>query len=97
MSSRNGYLSPNERSIAPALNRLLQAMCRQLLGGRTDYATLEAEGEAQLRAAGFESDYLSIRQQDLKIPLEGAKKLVILAAARLGTTRLIDNCPLDLG
>lgn len=97
MSSRNGYLSPEERLVAPVLNRLLQSMCRQLLEGRSDYVALEEEGVAQLEEAGFEPDYLSIRRQDLKNPSKNEKKLVILAAARLGSTRLIDNCPIDLG
>ncbi len=96
MSSRNGYLSTEERKVAPELNRLLQSMCRQLEAGERDYAALEQSGMVQLEQAGFEPDYLSIRQQSLEFPDAGSKKVVILAAARLGATRLIDNCALDL-
>jgi pantoate--beta-alanine ligase len=96
MSSRNGYLSPQQRKIAPELNRVLRTVCRQLQEGRTDYAALETEWSAALQAAGFVPDYLSIRQQNLEFPSTKSKKLVVLAAAQLGTTRLIDNCPLVL-
>lgn len=96
MSSRNGYLTPSEREVAPGVNRVLQSMCQQLLDGESDYARLEEEGGRTLKAAGFEPDYLSIRQQNLEFPSSNSKKLVILAAARLGATRLIDNCPLVL-
>lgn len=96
MSSRNGYLSAQERQIAPTLNRVLQSICRQLRAGRRDYAELEGEGIQQLNGAGFVTDYLSIRQQNLESPSAETKKWVVLAAAVLGSTRLIDNCPLVL-
>ena len=96
MSSRNGYLSAEERTLAPLLNRVLQSMCRQLLGGGADFLALEEAGKEQLREAGFEPDYLSIRQQNLELSAVGDEKMVILAAARLGSTRLIDNCTLVL-
>lgn len=96
MSSRNGYLSVEEREKAPALNRLLQSMCRQLLDGAENFAQLQQAGIEQLKVAGLEPDYLEIRSQMLEMPKQGDKDLVILAAARLGSTRLIDNCPLHL-
>ncbi len=96
MSSRNGYLTAEERATAPTLNVVLQSMREQLLGGNSTYALLEAEGRKLLEEAGFEFDYLSIRRYDLEMPDSASKELIILAAAQLGATRLIDNCPLVL-
>ena len=92
MSSRNGYLTLAERTVAPELNRVLQWISQQLQAGKTDFGRLEEEGKDMLSEAGLEPDYLSIRQQNLEFPSSNSKKLVILAAAQLGATRLIDNC-----
>jgi pantoate--beta-alanine ligase len=91
MSSRNGYLSAAERQEAVLLSQTLQAMAKAIRGGRTDYADLEAQAMAALRAAGWQPDYVVARRRvDLQTP-EAGDALVVLAAAKLGTTRLIDN------
>lgn len=92
LSSRNAYLSPDERTRAPELQRTLQATRARILAGERGWAELEAQGFAALAAAGFVPDYVAIRSaEDLAPPAPEADDLVILAAARLGTTRLIDN------
>lgn len=92
MSSRNGYLSVEERAKAPQLYRTLQATAAALQDGNRDYNGLEAEAEKALQDAGFRPDYYAIRRaEDLEMPQETEENLVILAAAYLGTTRLIDN------
>ena len=94
-SSRNGYLSETDRNIAPALYKQLTKIADQLKSGNTDYSALENAGNENLKQAGFEPEYLSIRnQKDLGLAKKGEKELVILVAARLGTTRLIDNITL---
>ncbi len=96
MSSRNGYLTQVERGVAPELNRVLRSMGQQLQEGTGHFVELETSGRERLELAGFEVDYLSIRQHDLEMPSAASKQLVILVAARLGSTRLIDNYPLTL-
>ncbi|AUH51896.1 pantoate--beta-alanine ligase [Chromobacterium sp. ATCC 53434] len=92
LSSRNGYLSAAERAEAPRLYRNLAAMRDGLLAGSQDYAALEAAARDDLAAAGWTVDYVEVRQADtLEIAHAGEKRLVVLAAARLGKTRLIDN------
>ena len=92
LSSRNGYLSPAERAEAPRLYRLLQGLRSAVLAGNHDYAALEREVLDELAAAGWKSDYVAVRQQsDLSPPKSANAPLVVLAASRLGTTRLIDN------
>ena len=97
MSSRNGYLSPEERRIAPKLYATLQALAGQIQGAPwSSIADHEAQAAEQLEIAGFRPDYVSVRrQQDLAIPGPADRQLVILAAAWLGRTRLIDNLELD--
>ncbi|MEW8469124.1 MAG: pantoate--beta-alanine ligase, partial [Candidatus Thiodiazotropha sp.] len=91
-SSRNGYLSAAERRQAPKLYETLRATARALKSGERDYALLEAKGLEMLRSAGFTPDYYAIRRaEDLQPPDPDARDLVILAAAFMGTTRLIDN------
>ncbi len=100
LSSRNGYLSAQEREEAPVLYRTLQDM-RDALVGRSDVTVadcqfMEAQAMAALRQRAWQPDYLSIRlQRNLRAPsqadLDAQAPLVILAAARLGSTRLIDN------
>ena len=92
MSSRNQYLSSEERQRAPLLFQTLQTIQQQLLQGKTDTIALCAQAIAQLQHHDFKIDYVAIRrQQDLAASTPADKSLIILVAARLGTTRLIDN------
>ena len=92
MSSRNGYLSAEQRRTAPQLYRTLQETVARLQQGERDYARLESEAKRALQTAGFRPDYYAIRSAlDLESPGDGEIPLVVLAAAYLGTTRLIDN------
>ena len=95
MSSRNGYLSVQERAIAPTLYAILQATAERLQRGERDYAGLEAEAKMRLAAANFRPDYFEIRgSNDLQRPTEETQAisdLRIFAAAWLGRARLIDN------
>jgi pantoate--beta-alanine ligase len=99
MSSRNGYLTPAERGIAPRLYATLQALAGQIsyeVGTLSSIAAHEAQATEQLEMAGFRPDYVSVRRrQDLAIPGPDDRQLVILAAAWLGRARLIDNLELD--
>ncbi len=91
LSSRNGYLSAEERSRAPALYRALTAAADRLRAGR-EPAAVEARALGDLCAAGLVPDYVSVRSAaDLSPPGATDRDLVVLAAARLGSTRLIDN------
>ena len=92
LSSRNGYLTPEQRVTAPALYRTLQHIGAALGRGQLDFAALVAEGQAQLSAAGFRPDYLEIRHAvNLRPAMIDDRDLVVIAAAYLGNTRLIDN------
>ena len=100
LSSRNIYLSASERAEAPALQRQLSAMREQVLGlkEKTVSALMDIEAKAltQMQTRGWEPDYMAIRQQrDLAKPtqadLDAGQPLVIVTAAKLGKTRLIDN------
>jgi len=91
MSSRNGYLTPEERRIAPALYRTLGEMAQALKAGG-EVGRIEADAVVRLAERGLRPDYLVVRrQQDLGIPGPQDRALVILAAAYLGRARLIDN------
>lgn len=95
LSSRNRYLSQTERAEAPQLYRHLQTIRDAVHAGSTDYAGLEAAAMAEFESRGWAPDYIAIRQRvDLRPPAPGlvpAESLVVLAAAKLGGTRLIDN------
>lgn len=92
LSSRNGYLSASERQEAVALSQTLRTMVEQVQGGQHDWAALERDAIAGLRARGWAPDYLTVRRQDdLQVPTDGDTALVALGAARLGPARLIDN------
>ncbi|APR04813.1 pantoate--beta-alanine ligase [Thauera chlorobenzoica] len=92
LSSRNGYLSAEERVRAPLLYRLLCHIRSAVASGERDLAKLEAEAMAQLEGAGWQPDYVAVRRRaDLQPPADEDDALVVLAAARLGRTRLIDN------
>ena len=98
LSSRNGYLNAAERTEAPRLQAELRRMASDILAGRRDYSAMELAAMATLRSRGWLPDYLTVRRQnDLELPLPGDHCLVLLAAAKLGTTRLIDNLELDTG
>jgi pantoate--beta-alanine ligase len=96
MSSRNRYLSETERKEAPRLYRVLNEVRDRLRAGQTNAAAIEHDAQRELAAAGWKVDYVSVRRQmDLKAPeaeqIAAGTPLVVLAAARLGNTRLIDN------
>lgn len=91
LSSRNGYLTPVERQQAPILYALLQQIAGQLQAGCA-IEPLLTEAEQQLQQAGFRLDYLTVRRRsDLDKPQSADRELIILVAAYLGNTRLIDN------
>lgn len=91
LSSRNGYLSAHQRIEAPMLFNELAAIKEAVRAGRKDYMILEASATEHLRAAGWSPDYIAIRRRsDLQAPTHG-EELVVLGAAKLGNTRLIDN------
>jgi len=91
-SSRNGYLTADERSLAPALYRILCETSAVIAKGNRDFMALELEAKQALKAAGFKPDYYSIRNAaDLSEPSRKKNERVILAAAYLGRARLIDN------
>lgn len=100
LSSRNGYLSVAERAEAPELQKLLKEVREQVLGlnmrSIEALASIEKSAMDQLAQRGWQPDYIAIRQQSDLSPannmsLEAGEPLVILTAAKLGKTRLIDN------
>jgi pantoate--beta-alanine ligase len=92
LSSRNGYLSTAERAEAPRLYRLLNDIRDAIRNGESDTVKLENIAVSELAAAGWKTDYVAVRQQsDLSTPNGVNTPLVVLAASRLGNTRLIDN------
>jgi pantoate--beta-alanine ligase len=92
LSSRNGYLTPEERAEAPRLYRVLREARRQILAGAHEYQRIELEAMAELAHNGWHPDYIAVRRQsDLQPLQDGERELVVVAAARLGRTRLIDN------
>lgn len=98
LSSRNQYLSAPERTEAAFLHQMLAGMRQQMLEGASDFAGLERQAAETLTGRGWQVDYVAVRTQaDLAPPEAGARSLVILAAARLGKTRLIDNLEVCLG
>jgi len=92
LSSRNNYLSAAERMEAPRLYRILRKLARSIASGERAYQRLEAEAMAELRTHRWQPDYVAVRRQsDLQAPAAEDRELVILAGAKLGATRLIDN------
>lgn len=92
MSSRNAYLSQQQRQIAPQLFQCLQVVCAAIMAGCVDFNQITGQQLEQLKKLGFEPDYLSIcRQSDLLPATIEDYNLVVLVAAKLGDTRLIDN------
>ncbi|NOX75938.1 MAG: pantoate--beta-alanine ligase [Gammaproteobacteria bacterium] len=99
MSSRNQYLSRDERRHASILYQTLQSAQQQLIAGERDPAVIRSRAFVQLEAAGFRPEYVEVRRkQDLRIAKESdaAEELVIIAAAWLGRARLIDNISIPL-
>ena len=95
LSSRNGYLSASERAEAPALASELHRLAQRLRDGERDLGVLERDAMAALSRRGWAPDYVAVRRRaDLGVPVAG-DALVVLAAARLGSTRLIDNLEPD--
>ena len=92
MSSRNVYLSPGERAAAPTLHRVLTLCAKKIAEGHS-IATILSEGREAITRAGFALDYLEARHAETLAPLASAKDgpVRLLVAAKLGTTRLIDN------
>ena len=98
MSSRNQYLDAQERAMAPAIHAALRTATGVIAAGATDYAAIELEGAAGLVARGFRVDYFAVRRRiDLSVPAAADRELVVLAAARLGKARLIDNLQVERG
>ena len=92
LSSRNGYLSEAERAEAPRLFRLLSHAAEAIRAGNRHFAELEREASDELVRHGWAPDYVAVRKRiDLQFPTAHDSGLVVLAAARLGSTRLIDN------
>ena len=92
LSSRNRYLNPQERAVAPQVYRALDRARRRLESGDADVAGIEREGLASLVAAGFRPDYFEVRMAGtLARPRGQDVDVVVLTAARLGRARLIDN------
>lgn len=92
MSSRNNYLNAEERKVAPRLYAMLRAARDRILQQNVPVIEAEEGAARELKSAGFRLDYVSVRRcQDLALPQPGDRKFVILAAAWLGRTRLIDN------
>jgi len=97
LSSRNAYLSPAERALAPILYRTIRQVALELEQGCGADAAAEA-GRFKLEGAGFRVDYVAVRDPDTLEPLRGPVKTArVLAAVHLGKTRLIDNVPMPLG
>ncbi|WP_114973724.1 pantoate--beta-alanine ligase [Rhodoferax ferrireducens] len=95
LSSRNGYLSESERAEAVQLSMALKGLAAVLKAGATDIAVLEAQAMKSLTARGWQPNYLVVRRRsDLQAPTPSdllGEALVVLGAAKIGATRLIDN------
>jgi len=96
LSSRNSYLSREERIEAPRLYRTLRSIADEIAAGRHDYANLELAARRELAQHGWQVDYLAVRTGlGLRVPhpegFDHPNILIVLAAAKLGVTRLIDN------
>jgi pantoate--beta-alanine ligase len=91
LSSRNGYLNESQRIEAAQLHSTLRSVASEVQSGRTDWLQIERTAFESLATRGWQPDYVAIRQRsDLSTPWQSIP-LIVLAAARLGNTRLIDN------
>ncbi|MHB1176142.1 MAG: pantoate--beta-alanine ligase [Sulfuriferula sp.] len=95
LSSRNGFLSAPERAEAPRLYQTLNVIRDRLATGQRDFTALELAASATLAVHGWRVDYVAIRRRDLTMPASGDTDFVVLAAAHLGNTRLIDNIEVE--
>lgn len=92
LSSRNRYLSAQERAIVPAIHRALQAAVLRLDSGDRNFLGIESAGWQSLAVSGLRPDYFAVRDaDDLQPPRADSRELVVLTAARIGKARLIDN------
>ena len=92
MSSRNQFLTEDQRTTAPELYETLSDIAAELQDGQRDYAELEAGGRTRLADRGFDVDYVAIRRaENMQSPDRDCDEIVVLAAATLGNTRLLDN------
>ncbi len=92
LSSRNRYLTAEQRAEAPRLNRVLQRVREQVEGGDRNFEAIEFAADAELARHGWHLDYVVVRsRRTLMQPSAQERELVVLGAARLGSTRLIDN------
>jgi pantoate--beta-alanine ligase len=97
LSSRNGYLSAAERAEAPRLYTLLKEAQERIAKGERNFQRIELESMALLSQNGWVPQYISVRRRaDLQVPVSEDRELVVLAAAYLGKTRLIDNIEMTL-
>ena len=98
LSSRNAYLSPEERQIAPNLARVLRSIAGTVAMRREAVASELARGFVELQSAGFKVEYLEIRDAETLTPVTGEPGAPsrVFVAARLGGTRLIDNMPIGV-
>ncbi|WP_086870580.1 pantoate--beta-alanine ligase [Kosakonia pseudosacchari] len=97
LSSRNGYLTAEQRKIAPALSKVMNSIADKLLAGERNEEELIAIAEQEINDAGLRADDIQIRDADTLLALsEGSKRAVILMAAWLGQARLIDNKVVEL-
>ena len=97
LSSRNNYLSPAEREEAPRLYGVLKKARDDIGNGVRDFQRVDQQAMAELARNGWQPDYIAVRRQaDLRQPTERDHDLVVVAAARLGRTRLIDNVEISL-
>ena len=97
LSSRNRYLSAQERAIAPAIHHALQAAVARLDAGDRNFPGIESAGWQSLALAGLRPDYFAVRDaDDLQPPHAATREMVVLTAARLGKARLIDNLRVPL-
>jgi pantoate--beta-alanine ligase len=96
MSSRNQYLDPAQRALAPTIYLQLQQAVAAVKSGERDFARIEGTGRAALDGAGFRTDYFSVRDAKTLSPARpDTRNFVVLTAARLGKARLIDNLQFD--
>ena len=92
LSSRNRFLSAQERRLAPAIHAALEAGARRLAAGERDFLAIESAGWQMLAKAGLRPDYFAVRDaRELQLPSSASREFVVLTAARLGKARLIDN------
>ena len=97
LSSRNAFLSAKERKEAPRLHRALKQAHVDIIGGARDFQRIELHCMSVLADHGWKPDYVAVRRQaDLQPPRPADAELVVLAAAHLGRTRLIDNVEIFL-